>query len=607
MIRSKQPQDTRTKKRDGRIVGTVSESQASRSRGRETLTRNKPSQEMAVKSEVLLPRYMNCQNEYPLSNQTNSLLGGSDSLEQLLDDIVTDRCFLHRIRIIQDLGNLLERIKMTMKYSSNHQFISQERATKIIRDINQFGWLSGSSTQLGNGIVRQQHRTNSPKGHGGSRILPQSQSSSANSKVNKISSTILQNAGYGSSVKDKGLNILNECNRALDELNSVKISSRQIQCALSTECEAQVQCNFSTDNCSCSKEEYSKEDSSKLPSCCNDLNYDDNGNQMKLPQIQDEITAEIVLPNGFEYTALPASLELHQNMLANEDPDIYAEIIKFKNHVDVADVHLDDCFVFASANPSAENIVDDRNFSSLSESQSPSSSTTVLESDQSDVSKLEPKSQTSSSSHGSRGDSYRKKPSEFPMKDYSTKAQSYPSSPSASFLNVLNCNLHEVECFHFQRRKSSPLSFDNYGHTDKNFRMLLGLVGFPEIVRRKFLSKKSSPIVQAVITQHERFDFILPISDPDVFSLNANRMDQIQMSVSKELLPDTDDTEILMGLPVEKSTSMDNKDNENTQGDGESVTVKVLDTIHVVSDKLVDDIWETMMGEFAGLLFSAEK
>ncbi|CAG7833669.1 unnamed protein product [Allacma fusca] len=134
--------------------------------------------------------------------------------------------------------------------------------------------------------------------------------------------------------------------------------------------------------------------------------------------------------------------------------------------------------------------------------------------------------------------------------------------------------------------------------------MLLGLVGFPEIVRRKFLSKKSSPIVQSVITrnkpqdqlqpgstvldstvnsedsfvelncnnnyiaEHERFDFILPINDPDCFSLNANRMDQIQVSVSKELLPDTDDTEILTGLPVQKSTSMDRKHNENTQGDG---------------------------------------
>jgi hypothetical protein len=367
---------------------------------------------------------------------------------------------------------------------------------------------------------------------------------------------------------------------------------------------------------------------------------DNNGNRTSISQEEDEKTSETEFSESFEnYDDMKSPSQRHSRSIFDyeESKDVYEEIIKFRLHAGTESMDLEESFLYRNPTPSSQNLSVSNSLSLTSISRSPSVLLT------SGGAKTTSRSKASASSHGSQGDINLKSSSQSSVKSLS-KVRSYPASPSASFLNILNCTLQEVECFHFQRRQSSPMTFDNYGNTDENFKVLLGLVGFPEIVRRKFLSKRSSPIVQAIITRNklqdgtrpvhvlpdssvnsedslvgessesdliQQFNYTPQVQAIDQISPRANLIQPVDISVSKEPVR-TDNTKTLTVFPVQELPTVDTTagvygNTEEPTETNESVTTKVLDTIHIVADKLVDDIWDTMMTEFTGLLFPADK
>ena len=57
------------------------------------------------------------------------------SLEAMLQDVVADRNFVDRIKLIQQLGDLLDQVKATMTYSKNAAFLPPDHMTRIITEM----------------------------------------------------------------------------------------------------------------------------------------------------------------------------------------------------------------------------------------------------------------------------------------------------------------------------------------------------------------------------------------------------------------------------------------------------------------------------------------
>lgn len=57
------------------------------------------------------------------------------SLEAMLQDVVADRNFFDRIKVIQQLGDLLDQVKATMAYSRNAAFLPPDHMKRIITEM----------------------------------------------------------------------------------------------------------------------------------------------------------------------------------------------------------------------------------------------------------------------------------------------------------------------------------------------------------------------------------------------------------------------------------------------------------------------------------------